>query len=301
MIKMNRTFKLGTRGSQLAKIQSNWVASHFKNAEINLEIIKTDGDDLSLSLTSPSIPGAFVNALRNSLLNGEVDFIVHSLKDLPAELHPQIAMAAVPVREDVRDVLVSRENVSLSDLDRNEIIGTSSPRRTAFIANMRPDLITEPIRGNIDSRISKVRNGQYSAIILAAAGLARINKTNEASQFFSVDEILPAPGQGALAVECRIDDFEMIAMLSTINDPTTSITCTSERAILRELKAGCDLPIGAFAHLNQNRLVLKAELGNSESGQIKRVEKSLEIFSENDVQSAELLGIAVARELRKTE
>ena len=290
---MNRTLRLGTRGSLLAKTQSQWVADQLVGLHIDLQIIETAGDDLNISLTKPAVPGAFVNALRQELLAGKVDFIVHSFKDLPSMPYPEILIAAVPAREDHRDVLISKNNVQFNDLPNGALIGTSSPRRVASIQQLNPTLRTKPIRGNVDSRIKKVRDGQYDAAILAAAGIKRIGRQADIAQYFDVSEIIPAPAQGALAVECRQTDYELIKILSQLDHAESRLTSTAERAVLQKLNAGCDLPIGAFASLDGNQLTLTAQFGFQ-----AYVTKSIQINNSNDLQSAALLGESIADELR---
>lgn len=292
---MTRALLLGTRGSLLATTQSQWVADQLSGVEVNLEIIKTAGDDLSISLMEPAEPGAFVNALRSSLLAGKVDFIVHSLKDLPSQPHPDISLAAIPTREDARDVLVSYGNIEIDEIPAGSVIGTSSPRRMASIKERNPHLVTRPIRGNVDSRIQKVRDGQYAGAVLAAAGLIRIGRGSEIAQYFAIEDIVPAPAQGALAVECRADDQEMIDLLATIDDAPTRLTSSAERAVLEGLNAGCDLAVGAFCTISTGKLQLLAELGDLTTGKNQRIDESAELSSIHDYEAARTLGLKVAR------
>jgi len=292
---MSRPLILGTRGSFLATTQSQWVADHLGSVEVKLEIIKTAGDDLSVSLIDPTQPGAFVNALRSALLARKVDFIVHSLKDLPSKPHPEISLAAIPRREDARDVLVSLGNIEIDEIPEGSLIGTSSPRRMAAIKLRNPSLVTLPIRGNIDSRIQKVKNGEYAGAILAAAGLIRIGRSSEIAQYFDTQDIVPAPAQGALAVECRADDREMIDLLATIDDAPTRLTSIAERAVLEGLSAGCDLAVGAFCVIDSGNLQLLAELGDLTTGKNQRIQESVKFSSIQDHKAARNLGLAVAR------
>lgn len=292
---MPKTLLLGTRGSLLATLQSQWVADQLIGTDIELKIIKTSGDDLSISLMKPDEPGAFVNALRSALIAGKVDFIVHSLKDLPSSPHPELTLGAIPVREDHRDILISKNNIPLDAIEIGGVIGTSSPRRMAAIKVRNPQLIASPIRGNIDLRIKKVRDGQYAGAILAAAGLNRIGRSAEIAQYFDVEDILPAPAQGALGIECRSDDLAMINMLSKIDHALTRLTSTAERAVLRGLNAGCDLAVGAYAQFENGRLVLQAELGNLESGKSQKITESVALTSASGFEVAENLGLDVAR------
>lgn len=296
---MRKPLLLGTRGSLLATTQSKWVANQLTGVEIKLEIIQTTGDDLSLSLMEPLQPGAFVNTLRSALIAGEIDFIVHSLKDLPSAPHPELALAAIPVREDHRDVLVSLNNLELDAIADGSVIGTSSPRRMATIKARYPGLIVAPIRGNIDSRIAKIRNGEYAGAILAAAGLNRIGRRADIAQYFEVTDILPAPAQGALAVECRADNAAMIALLSGIDDARTRMTSIAERGVLQGLNAGCDLAIGSFAYFDEDKVVLLAELGNPATGQNQKIRESTKIKSVRDFEAAYELGLMVASKFER--
>jgi hydroxymethylbilane synthase len=296
---MNKPIALGTRGSLLAKTQSQWVADQLikeqDDLNIELKVIKTAGDNLSISLTSPAVPGAFVNALRDALLAKEVDFIVHSLKDLPSSEHPEISLAAIPEREDHRDVLISAENVTIDKLLPGSVIGTSSPRRTSALRALNSELQARPVRGNVDSRIKKVRDGEYAGIILAAAGLKRIGREGEIAQYFGVDELLPAPAQGALAVECRKNDPEMQELLKKIDHAPTRLTSLAERAVLQGLNAGCDLAVGAFAQLDGLILKLTAELGSAGEGVTQRFSSQTLLASLEDFSAAEKLGLDLAQ------
>ncbi len=299
---MARPIRLGTRGSLLARTQSELVKSWLDISDgVELISIKTLGDDLSLSLTKLNQPGVFVTELRTALIKREVDFIVHSYKDLPALLHPELELAAIPTREDHRDVLISSGSQPLAALPTGSIVGTSSPRRSASILKLNPEVVVIPIRGNIDSRIQKVRRGEYAAAVLAAAGILRIGYQHEITQYFSVEEMLPAPAQGALAIECRKDDLEMIEHLRLIDDPVARLTTTAERAVLRGLNAGCDLAIGAFAQYSDGVLRLIAEIGDWQTGEQKRIENSAIVTDISDVESAEELGFNTARQFMVDE
>jgi hydroxymethylbilane synthase len=272
MMVSKNDLRLGTRGSLLARTQSLWVAERIATDQaIVLKIIKSEGDDLSISLTKPPVPGAFVNALRSALLAGEVDFIVHSFKDLPSAPHPEIEIAAVPEREDHRDVLITNNKVEFTDLRAGMVVGSSSPRRVSAIKYLNRELIVKSIRGNIDSRIRKVREGEFDATVLAAAGLSRISLQHEKSQYFDLEMMLPAPAQGALAVECRKNDSKMLELLHSVDDSHTRITTTAERALLRGLNAGCDLAVSAYATLDHNVITLNCEIADPQTGQRERI------------------------------
>ncbi len=240
-----RTVRVGTRGSLLARTQTGLISDRLGESgfAIETEIIRTAGDDQTLELHRAPQPGVFVSALRDALLAAQVDVIVHSLKDLPSEPTEGIVLGAVPTREDPRDVLVA--STSLLDLKAGAILGTSSPRRAAFIGRERPDLIVRPIRGNIDTRIAKVRSGEFDAVILAAAGLTRIGRTEDVTEFFAADRCIPAPAQGALGVECRADDVELVEALCGLTDAKAWWDVHAERAVLTGVSATCATAVGA--------------------------------------------------------
>ncbi len=236
--------------------QSGQVAdtvSQVTGRPVELVEITTYGDVSREALSQIGGTGVFVTALRDALLRGEVDFAVHSLKDLPTAQPEELALAAVPVREDPRDVLVARHDLKLTDLPRGARIGTGSARRAAQLnAYARAhglDIETVPIRGNVDTRIRYVHDGELDAVVLAAAGMSRIGRLDEVTDFLSVDTVLPAPGQGALAIECTADNADLIAALGELDDPFTRVAVTAERSLLAALEAGCSAPVGALADL----------------------------------------------------
>ena len=300
----SRVFILGTRGSLLATTQARSVAQLLKSSsgfEIAESIIRTEGDDISISLTKAARPGVFVSALREALKAGEVDLIVHSYKDLPSLPESGIVIAAVPKREDHRDVLISRENQTLLELPAGARVGTSSPRRAARIGHLRPDLELLPIRGNVDSRLSKVSRGEFDAAVLAAAGLNRVGYADKISEYFTLDQLLPAPAQGALAVECRIDDEQLIEALSSLEDPYTRLTTAAERAVLVGISATCATAIGAHATYSDGTLHLVAELSASDADEHMRCFASHEDLQLHNLSLAHALGLSVAREIMATE
>ncbi|GAA2561432.1 MULTISPECIES: hydroxymethylbilane synthase [Streptomyces] len=251
-----KALRLGTRRSKLAMAQSGQVAeavSQVTGRPVELVPITTYGDTSREHLAQIGGTGVFVAALREALARGEVDFAVHSLKDLPTAQPDELVLAAVPVREDPRDVLVTRDALKLTDLPRGARVGTGSPRRmaqlNAYARAHGTDIETVPIRGNVDTRIGYVRNGELDAVVLAAAGMNRIGRSDEVTDFLSVDTVLPAPGQGALAVECAADDADLIAALAELDDPFTRAAVTAERSLLAALEAGCSAPVGALADL----------------------------------------------------
>ena len=294
---------VGTRGSLLATTQTRLISSSLETLagyRISERIIRTEGDDVTTSLTNPSRPGVFVAALRTALLRGEVDVIVHSFKDLPSLPEAGICIAAVPMREDFRDALISRNNLSLMDLPARARVGTSSPRRSARIIHLRPDLMVLPIRGNVDTRLRKVDEGEYDAAVLAVAGLNRVGHADKITEFFSPELLLPAPAQGALAVECRSDDLELIATLSLLNDPLTRFITTAERAVLVGIGATCATAIGALGQFDDRTLTLTAELSAPDADEHERAVMTRSHIGIEDITSAHELGLALADEIRKT-
>ena len=242
--------RLGTRKSPMAMIQAGHVAELIRQrigAGVELVGLTSFGDITRVNLPDIGGTGVFVSALRESLLGGEIDLAVHSLKDLPTGSLPGITLAAVPARDDPRDALIGRDGVKLADLPPGAAIGTGSPRRAAQLLLLRPDVRPVPIRGNAGTRLAKVTSGQVDAVVLAYSGLARIGELDRVSQVFEPDEMLPAPGQGALAVECRTDDTDLAGLLALVDDPGSRAAVTAERIVLAELQAGCSAPLGAYA------------------------------------------------------
>ncbi|MFE2279997.1 hydroxymethylbilane synthase [Streptomyces sp. NPDC059454] len=259
-----KALRLGTRRSKLAMAQSGQVAeavSQVTGRPVELVEITTYGDVSREHLAQIGGTGVFVAALREALARGEVDFAVHSLKDLPTAQPDELVVAAIPVREDPRDVMITRDGLKLTDLPRGARIGTGSPRRmaqlNAYARSHGTDIETVPIRGNVDTRIGYVLKGELDAVVLAAAGLNRIGRSDEVTDFLSVDTVLPAPGQGALAIECAADDAELIAALAELDDPFTRAAVTAERSLLAALEAGCSAPVGALADLLADGQIVK--------------------------------------------
>jgi hydroxymethylbilane synthase len=242
--------RLGTRRSPMAVAQSLLVAraiTEQTGREVELVGIDSAGDKTRELLTQIGGTGVFVSSLRTSLLAGRVDLAVHSLKDLPTADPDGIVLAAVPGRDDPRDALVARDGAKLADLRRGATIGTGSPRRAAQLLMLRPDIHHVPIRGNAGTRLAKVESGELDAIVLGHAGLARIGRLDAVSQVFEPEEMLPAAGQGALAVECSAGREDLVALLGCIDDPVSRAATTAERSLLGGLQAGCSAPVGAYA------------------------------------------------------
>jgi hydroxymethylbilane synthase len=259
--------RLGTRRSKLAMAQSGMVAEQVRKVtgrDVELVEITTYGDVSKEDLARIGGTGVFVSALRDALLAGEIDFAVHSLKDLPTAPPEGLVLAAIPVREDPRDALVARDGLTFAELPAGARVGTGSPRRmaqlNAWARSHRLQIETVPIRGNVDTRIGYVTSGKLDAVVLAAAGLNRIGRLAEASELIAVDAVLPAPGQGALAVECAASDPELAAQLAELDDPFTRAAVTAERSLLAALEAGCSAPVGALADLVDDGQVTELRL-----------------------------------------
>ncbi|RJP54287.1 MAG: hydroxymethylbilane synthase [Anaerolineaceae bacterium] len=253
---MRLTF--ATRPSKLARWQTQWVINALQTVHPNLEceekIITTQGDKI-LDKPLPEIggKGLFTQELESELLNGDVHCAVHSLKDLPVENPAGLTVGCIPARAEVRDALISRASLRLALLPPNASVGTSSLRRAAQILSLRPDLRIQSLRGNVDTRLRKALNGQYDAIILAGAGLTRLGLDSHVTEWLSLDVMLPAPGQGALAIQCRADDEVTLTLLSKLEDQATRKAVTAERAFLQGLGGGCAVPVAAFAELNSHQ------------------------------------------------
>src|SRR3954462_129370 len=248
---MSTPLRLGTRSSLLAVTQSRWVAERLSAAldrEVELVEISTAGDTSGQPLAQLGGTGVFVSALREALLDGRIDVAVHSLKDLPTQPADGIALAAVPEREDPRDAVVARDGLTLGELPAGSTVGTGSPRRAAQLHALGLGLEIAEIRGNVDTRIRKVRDGDYDAVVLARAGLARIGRVDEATEVLDPLQMLPAPGQGALGVETREGD-DLTREVSVLDDPHTRAAVTAERAVLATLEGGCAAPIGVLAEV----------------------------------------------------
>jgi hydroxymethylbilane synthase len=266
------TLRLGSRKSPMAIAQSRLVADMITEQTgrpVDIVGVTTLGDVSRAQLTQIGGTGVFVSALREALLAGHVDLAVHSLKDLPSGPADGIVLAAVPPRDDPRDALVARDGAKLADLPPGAAIGTGSPRRAAQLLALRPDLRCVPIRGNAGTRLAKVGSGELDAVVLACAGLARIGHAGAITQVFEADEMLPAPGQGALAVECRADQSELATLLGAVNDPASRAAVTAERSLLEALEAGCSAPVGAYA-AGVGQLRMQAVVLSGDGGRVLR-------------------------------
>ena len=250
--------RVGTRGSALALAQARLVASRIgDNAE--LVVISTAGDKSARPIRELG-DGAFVAALEDALRRGEVDVAVHSLKDVPTADTDDLVIAAIPVREDPRDLFVSSTRGGLASLPQGALVGTSSPRRAAFLRSARPDVVVAEIRGNVETRLRKVQAGEFDATILALAGLRRLGLPFADDEVLPTSVMLPAPGQGALAIQCRTDAHTLRGRLAALDDRATRVGVTAERALLRSLGASCELALGALASIEGDLITLDAAL-----------------------------------------
>jgi hydroxymethylbilane synthase len=265
---VTRVLRLGTRRSPLALAQARLVAAELEAAgagPVELVPMTTAGDATQAPLSQIGGSGVFVTALRSALLAGEIDAAVHSLKDLPVDPAAGLVLAAVPVREDPSDVLIARDSWKLDQLPLGAVVGTGSPRRAVQLRLLRPDIRTVDVRGNVDTRVRRVVEGYLDAVVLARAGLARLGRLDAVTDVFGPDRMLPAAGQGALALECRAGDAAASARLGSIDHPASRLLVTAERALLGRLEAGCTAPVGALGRHDgdpaSGALVLDAVVG----------------------------------------
>jgi hydroxymethylbilane synthase len=287
--------RLGTRGSALAVRQTariaEWLVASGRTGPVENRIIRTRGDEETVaSLAGIGGSGVFTEAIEKALREGGIDAAVHSLKDLPIDDRPFLRLGAICFREDARDVLVTRDGRPLAALAAGSGVGTSSPRRVAQLKQLRPDLIARPIRGNVETRIAKVDSGDFDAVILAAAGLHRLGHASRIAQSFDLEEFTPAPGQGALAVQCRANDEALLDILSFLDDVAVRACTVAERAFLAGLGGGCSLPVGAYATVEEGPLRLIGFVGAVEGGGAIRVHGAAV------VEDAPALGHRLARE-----
>lgn len=256
---MTRTLRLGTRGSALAMAQSGTVAAALRErlgTPVELVEVSTAGDRSAAPVARLGV-GVFVSALRDALTDGEIDVAVHSFKDLPTAQADELAIAAVPTRADARDVLISTGGRTLAQLPAGARIGTGAPRRMAQLRAAVPALDCVPIRGNVDSRIGRLTSGELDAVVVAAAGLARLGRLDEVTEFLDPAVVLPAPAQGALAVECRTADTGLRSALAGLDDAADRAAVRAERALLAGLQAGCSAPVGGHAVIEDGTLYLR--------------------------------------------
>ncbi|SIS50841.1 hydroxymethylbilane synthase [Salimicrobium flavidum] len=262
-----RKIVIGSRKSQLAIKQTEWVIDQLKQIDSSYEFeikrISTRGDEiLNVTLSKVGGKGLFIKEIENAMFDEEIDMAVHSMKDMPAVVTEGLSLASVPLREDHRDAFVSNNNVTLKDLPEGAVIGTSSLRRSAQIKAVRPDVEVKWIRGNIDTRLRKLREDEFDAIVLAAAGLKRMGWTEDVvTEFLEPDVCVPAVGQGALAIQCRDGDSELRELVAKLNHEYTEATVTAERKFLHDLNGGCQVPIGGYAYREGEEFTLSALVG----------------------------------------
>ncbi|HWC16902.1 MAG TPA: hydroxymethylbilane synthase [Terriglobales bacterium] len=284
--------RIGSRGSQLALWQANHISALLQQQGhvVSIEVIKTTGDKITdVALAKVGTKGMFTKEIEEAMLEGRVDLAVHSLKDLPTELSPDFVLAAVPEREDPRDAFLSKKYSDIRELPKQARVGTSSLRRQAQLRALRKDLEIIPLRGNVDTRFRKLQAGEFDAIILAAAGLTRLGLRDAIREYFGPDEVCPAAGQGALAIETRADDLGTAAALKFLDHGPTRNAIACERATLNGLGGGCQVPIGAYAQVQGRELLLQAVVASPDGRELIREQRS-----GSDPQK---LGIEVAREL----
>lgn len=287
---------IGTRGSLLALRQAEMIKqaleSHWPNLRVTMEIIKTTGDKiLDVPLAKVGGKGLFVKEIEEALMDGRVDLAVHSMKDVPSQLPAPLTLAVVPPREDPRDVLIAHKASGWEELPEGGVVGTSSLRRSAQIRHLRPDLRVENLRGNLDTRLRKVREGLYDAVILAAAGLRRMGWQEAVTAVMDPDHFLPAIGQGALGIEIRKDDDALWEIVSPLHHEPTWRAITAERAFLDELQGGCQVPIAGHAVVHDGTVTLTGLVASEDGATVYRMSRSAPFGEE------EILGRDVARRL----
>ena len=291
-----KTLKIATRQSPLALWQANFVKDQLEkfHPTLSVELVPmvTKGDViLDSPLAKIGGKGLFVKELENALLEKRADIAVHSMKDVPMEFPEGLVLSVICKREDPRDAFVSNTYRSLDELPQGAIVGTSSLRRQCQLKQLRPDLDIRSLRGNVGTRLSKLDNGEYDAIILASAGLIRLGLAERIASFIEVEQSLPAAGQGAVGIECRVDDEEVKALLAPLADATTTTCVLAERAMNTRLQGGCQVPIGGYAIEQDGKVFLRALVGETDGSAIIRAE------GKSAVENAEALGVSIAEQL----
>jgi len=290
---------IGTRGSALARTQTEYVRAllqaRFPDLLLSVRIIRTSADrDTATSIRSGSAVGVFVKELEQALLRGEIDLAVHSMKDLPTRAEPGLCIAAIPEREDARDALVCRDAGGLELLPPGALVGTGSVRRQAQLLALRADLAVADIRGNIDTRLNRLHAGDYAALVLACAGLNRLGYRDRISEALNCERMLPAPGQGALAIQMRADDPNRHAVAAAVHHLPTAIAVGAERSFLRRMGGGCNVPVAAYADIEENRIRITGLAAAPDGSRVIR--ESVEDFAQvADEAGAALAGKILAR------
>lgn len=293
---MARPVVIGTRGSKLALWQAEWVRAalrqRFPGTVVELAIIKTVGDKiLDVPLARVGGKGLFVKEIEEALLDGRADVAVHSMKDMPSEIPAALAIGAVPEREMPADVLISRSGLALMDLPAGSVIGTSSLRRAAQLRHLRPDLEVVPLRGNVETRLRKLETDQLAAVILAAAGVRRLGLEDRVSEYLDDADMLPAVGQGALCIEIRQEDPRIGAMVAVLDHPATRTVVSGERAFLKRLQGGCQVPIAGHGRLEDTRFTLTGLVADVDGSTVIKHRLS------GPGAAAEMIGIELAETL----
>ncbi|QKG84078.1 hydroxymethylbilane synthase [Kroppenstedtia pulmonis] len=275
-----RQVRVGTRRSELAVTQTEWVMNQMEEKlpdswELIKETIVTRGDQiLNVTLSKVGGKGLFVKEIEQALLDGRIDLAVHSMKDMPGEMSAGLMMGAVSIREDPRDCLISRTGATLDQLPEQAVVGTSSLRRQAQVLAYRPDLQVKPVRGNLNTRWQKLMDGQFDALVLASAGIARMGWQDRVDQYLSEDVMLPAVGQGALAVQCRSDDHEILKILKSVHHEQTAAAIQAERSFLHAFEGGCHLPIAGYATVTDDQIHLRGLVAHPDGKRIIKGELS---------------------------
>ena len=288
--------RIGTRGSKLALWQANHIKKRIEekhnNIKVELEIIKTKGDKiLDVPLAMVGGKGLFVKEIEEALLDKRVDLAVHSMKDVPTFFPEGLYLPVITEREDYRDAFLSRNNILLKDLPAKSVVGTSSLRRKSQLINLRNDFIIKDLRGNVDTRLKKLENGEFDAIILAAAGLKRMGFTEKITQYLDDSMMIPAIGQGALGIEIRKNDEKILEIISFLKDDTTFFEVSAERAFLKTLEGGCQVPIGCYGKIEGDMLKLKGFVSSIDG------EKFIKSELEGRVEDYEKLGVELAENI----
>ncbi|MDF1555502.1 MAG: hydroxymethylbilane synthase [Deferrisomatales bacterium] len=293
---MKKTLKIATRKSQLALWQANWIKSQIeeRNPGLTVELVRimTKGDKiLDVPLSQVGGKGLFVKEIEDALLDGRADIAVHSMKDVPTGLPPGLHLAVITEREDPRDAWFSKDGVGFRDLPQGALVGTSSLRRQTQLKALRPDLRFEHLRGNVDTRLRKLEEGQYDAIVLAAAGVKRLGLADKVTEYLADDVTLPATGQGAVGIECRIQDPDTNALIAPLNHRPTWLAVTAERAFLATLEGGCQVPIAGYAQVDGDTLKLRGLVGSLDGETLIRGSR------EGGANDAQMIGQSLGEEI----
>lgn len=293
---MNDPVKIGTRGSKLALWQAGWVKSilekKFPPIQIELILIKTQGDKiLDVPLAKVGGKGLFVKEIEQALLARRIDIAVHSMKDMPADIPQGLCIGAIPARENPLDVFISRNGARFNEMAAGSVIGTSSLRRSAQLRHARPDMVVQPVRGNLDTRLKKLESENFDALVLAAAGVKRLNLEHRITEYLDPELMLPAIGQGALCIEIRKDDPTVGPLVAVLDHAPTRAAVAGERAFLNRLEGGCQVPIAGYGQIRENQFILTGLVAELDGSRVIKAQKS------GPPDSSETSGIELAEEL----